>query len=94
MRRTTLCAWAVLAILATSPQVSVAGAGRQAIATAPTSAECSLTWIGREDEIEAFLASGKVLKMEDVPIGVTEPQRATLEPGPVATGHCRVASTP
>ena len=84
MRRTTLCAGALLAVLATTPQVSVAGSGRQAIAAAPTSAECSLTWIGREDEIEAFLASGKVLKIEDVPIGVTKPQRATLEPGPVA----------
>ena len=84
MRRTTLCAGALSAVLAATPQVSVAGSGRQAIVAAPTSAECSLTWIGHEDEIEAFLASGKVLKTEDVPIGVTKPQRATLEPGPVS----------
>ena len=84
MRQTTLCAGALLAVLATTPQVSVAGSGWQAIAAAPTSAECSLTWIGHEDEIEAFLTSARVLKMEDVPIGVTKPQRATLEPGPVA----------
>jgi hypothetical protein len=75
---------ALYPVLATTQQVSVAGLGWQAIAAAPTSAECSLTWIGREDEIETFLTSAKVLKIEDVPIGVTKPQRATLEPGPVA----------
>jgi hypothetical protein len=84
MPRTTLCAAALLAVLATTPQVRVGGSGRQAFVAVPTSAECSLTWVGREDEIEVFLASGRVLKMEDVPIGVTKPQRATLEPGPVA----------
>jgi hypothetical protein len=83
MRRTTLCTGALLAVLAVTPQASVAGSGQQAIVAAPKSAECSLTWIGHEDEIETFLASGKVVKTEDVPIGVTKPQRATLEPGPV-----------
>jgi hypothetical protein len=82
MRRTTLCAGALLVVLAVGPQVSVAGSSRQATTSAAKSAECSLTWIGHEDEIETFLASGKVVKMEDVPIGVTKPQRATLEPGP------------
>jgi len=43
--------------------------------------QCSLVWAGHEDAIEKHLAEGKVLKMEAVPIGVTKPQRATLEPG-------------
>ena len=84
MRQTTLCVGALLAVLATNSQVSIAGSGRQATAEAPPSSNCSLTWIGRETEIEAFLTSAKVLNVEDVPIGVTNPQRATLEPGPVA----------
>jgi hypothetical protein len=51
---------------------------------APAAATCSLQWVGHESAIESFLASGKVTRMEAVPIGVTKPQRAYLEPGPVA----------
>ena len=83
MRRAALLAGALLAVLVSTTQGSVAGSRWQAIPAAEPSTECSLTWIGHEDRIEAFLASGKVLKIEDVPIGVTKPQRATLEPGPV-----------
>jgi hypothetical protein len=43
--------------------------------------QCSLVWSGHEDEIEKFLVEGKIEKMEAVPIGVTKPQRAVLEPG-------------
>jgi hypothetical protein len=43
--------------------------------------KCSLVWPGFEDQIERLLTDGKVLKLEDVPIGVTKPQRATLESG-------------
>jgi hypothetical protein len=85
MRRLTLFAGALIAVLAVTPPASVGGSSGQAIAAAAQSAQCSLTWIGHEEEIEAFLASGSVVKMEDVPIGVTRPKRATLEPGPA--GH-------
>jgi hypothetical protein len=44
-------------------------------------AKCSLTWPGFEPQIEQLLVEGKVLKLEDIPIGVTKPQRATLEGG-------------
>jgi hypothetical protein len=44
-------------------------------------AKCSLTWPGFESQLEEALASGKIMKIEDVPIGVTKPQRATLENG-------------
>lgn len=47
-------------------------------------AACSRSWVGKEADIEAFLAAGKITRMEAVPIGVTKPQRGYLEPGPVA----------
>jgi hypothetical protein len=53
----------------------------QVAAPAASPGKCSLTWPGFEDQLEEALVNGKVLKMEDVPIGVTKPQRATLENG-------------
>jgi hypothetical protein len=53
----------------------------QVAVPAPSPEKCSLTWHGHEDKIEKLLIEGKVLKTEDVPIGVTKPQRATLEDG-------------
>jgi hypothetical protein len=44
-------------------------------------AACSLSWVGQEAAIEDFLKSAKVMKMEQVPIGVTKPHRARFEPG-------------
>ena len=73
MRRITLGA---LLLLAT---VSLSG---QTVIPAPEAGKCSLVWAGHEPEIEKMLAEGKVLKLEDVPIGVTKPQRATLEGEP------------
>ncbi len=56
-------------------------ASAQVAAPAPDPTRCSLTWPGFEAELEAALVEGKVLKLEDIPIGVTKPQRATLESG-------------
>ncbi len=67
----------VLALL-----VPVAVEARQAAAS--PAATCSRQWVGQEATIEAFLTTAKVTRMEAVPIGVTKPQRAYLEPGPVA----------
>lgn len=53
----------------------------QVVTPAVDPAKCSLVWPGFEDKIEQELVDGKVLKMEDVPIGVTKPRRATLENG-------------
>ena len=62
------------------PYQALAKEGQAAVpAAAP--GKCSLTWPGFEDQIEQQLTEGKILKMEDVPIGVTKPQRATLENG-------------
>ena len=73
MRRITLGA---LLLVATA---SLSG---QALIPAPEAGKCSLVWAGHETEIEKMLTEGKVLKMEAVPIGVTKPQRATLEGEP------------
>jgi hypothetical protein len=65
-----------------------AGASRShlvAIQAAPAPA-CAKTWIGREAEIEDFIRTASVIRIEDVPIGVTKPKRAFLPPGgPVAS---------
>jgi hypothetical protein len=55
----------------------------QTVIPAPEAGKCSLIWSGHESEIEQLLVEGKVLKLEDVPIGVTKPQRATLDGAPV-----------
>jgi len=55
-------------------------------AQAAAAAACSKNWVGHESEFEQALKTGKVAKIEDVPIGVTKPQRARLEAGsPVAS---------
>ena len=61
--------------------LSAATLSGQTAVPAPEPGKCSLVWTGHESEIEAFLTNGKILKMESVPIGVTKPQRAMLEPG-------------
>jgi hypothetical protein len=49
-------------------------------AQAATGAACSKVWVGHEAEFEEALRLGKVTKIENVPIGVTKPQRGMLEP--------------
>jgi hypothetical protein len=50
---------------------------------APDAAErsCSHWWVGREAEIEAFLATASVVRVEDIPIGITKPRRGYFEDG-------------
>ena len=45
--------------------------------------KCSLIWTGFEDQIEHAMVDGKIGKMEAVPIGVTKPQRGTIEGTPL-----------
>jgi hypothetical protein len=61
--------------------LSAATLSGQVAVPAAEPGKCSLTWPGFEDQIEQQLTDGKIVKMEDVPIGVTKPQRATLENG-------------
>jgi hypothetical protein len=47
---------------------------------------CSKTWIGHEEQIETYLRTAEVERMEVVPIGVTKPKRMYFKPGgPVAS---------
>jgi hypothetical protein len=44
------------------------------------------TWVGRAAEIEQYIRTAPVVRMEDVPRGVTQPDRAYFAPGgPVAS---------
>jgi hypothetical protein len=43
--------------------------------------ETARTWPGRAAELEEYLRTAAVIKMEGVSVGVTKPRRAYLEPG-------------
>jgi hypothetical protein len=79
-----LTAYAALAI-AIGP---TAAAGRAPVVqtAAPAASASAKVWAGRHAEFEAFIRSAAIARVEDVPIGVTRPKRAYLEPGgPVAS---------
>ena len=48
---------------------------------APEAPASAKTWIGRAGEIEEYLKTAEVVKMEAIPVGVTKPSRAYLAPG-------------
>jgi hypothetical protein len=77
-------AW-LLAALALFPPPVVHGQGvPPAIAAARSSAESTLslrTWLGREAEVEEYMRTAPIVRIEDVPIGVTKPRRAFLPAG-------------
>lgn len=77
--------------------VPAAPSGQQAATTNSTAAPPAVTatstapkptgskvWIGREAEFEEFLASAPIERIEQIPVGVTKPQRAFLAPGGLA----------
>jgi hypothetical protein len=39
------------------------------------------TWLDRREALENYLRTADVVKMEDIPVGVTKPRRAYLAPG-------------
>jgi hypothetical protein len=71
--RTRLAALVALALI-------VGAADSAVVAVQQAAAACSRTWIGREEEFERALATAAVARMEDVPIGVTKPRRARVDP--------------
>jgi hypothetical protein len=82
------------AALASSVLVPLSARGRQAAAPQKTEAvpgtpipvQGSKIWIGREKEIEEYLKTAHVQRVEAVPVGVTHPRRAYFDPGgPVAS---------
>lgn len=42
---------------------------------------CSYRWVGYEADIEAFLQTAPIVRVENIPIGVTKPRRAYFEDG-------------
>jgi hypothetical protein len=52
---------------------------------AQTAAACSRVWVDHEAEFERALAENRVTGVEKLPVGVTKPERGTLDPAtPVA----------
>jgi len=51
------------------------------VAAAQDVASPSLPWLGSPDAISEFIRSAAVQKIEDIPLGVTKPQRAILASG-------------
>lgn len=51
------------------------------VAVAESSTSAPYTWLGREDEIEAYLRSAPVTHFKDIPVGITKPQRGYFAPG-------------
>jgi hypothetical protein len=41
---------------------------------------CSRVWVGHEAEFERALAENRVTRLEEIPIGVTNPERGSLDP--------------
>lgn len=53
---------------------------------APAASACAKTWIGHEAEVEEFIRTAPIVRMVDVPIGVSKPKQAFFPPGgPVAS---------
>ena len=60
--------------------------GTQAPAQAPAPAAVGAkTWVGHYVELEAYLRTAPVEKIEEVPIGVTKPKRIFFAPGGLAS---------
>jgi hypothetical protein len=69
----------VAAIASTSAVVASSG-GRAVQAPATVATPGARTWLGRTSEIEAYLRTAEVERLEDIGTGVTRPRRAYLRP--------------
>lgn len=68
--------WVVAALVALAPVLA-----QQPAPQSQTAGACAKTWLGREAELEQYLKTVRVAHIEDIPLGVTKPQRAYLAPG-------------
>jgi hypothetical protein len=64
--------WSVLAV------VSLSSALAQAV---PEEAASAKVWVGKASDYESYLATVEIERMEEIPVGVTKPQRAYLPEG-------------
>ena len=68
-------------LVAAAPLVAAAALLAQAAAVAPVAQRSARVWEGRNAEFEQFIRDAPIERFEIVPIGVTHPKRAYLEPG-------------
>lgn len=59
-------------------------AGAPAVAQETQAHACSRIWDGRHADFEEFIRTAPIERFEDVPVGVTRPKRAYLEPDGLA----------
>jgi hypothetical protein len=64
--------------------VAALALGAQVFAQAPTSAGAK-AWVGHYAELEEYLRTAPIERVEDVPIGVTKPKRIFFAPGGLAS---------
>jgi hypothetical protein len=77
---------ALIALLHVSLTTAVIGVGAHPVVAQQSAATCSRVWLGHEADFEQAMRTGTVARMESVPVGVTKPQRARLDPStPVAS---------
>jgi hypothetical protein len=69
------------AVSLAAPLLGLPNNGRAGDAVPAAQAEDARIWIGRAAEMEDYLRTAEVVKMEDLSVGVTKPRRARLAPG-------------
>ena len=73
-----------VAAIASTAGVIASSGGRAAQAPTTVATHSARTWLGKTAEIEAYLRTADVDRLEDIGTGVTHPRRAYLRPpGPV-----------
>ena len=74
----------LLWLLAQPAQPAVPAAVPASVAGAPAESSPGRIWIGQEQDYEEFLVSAPIVRLEDVPVGVTNPRRGFFAPGSLA----------
>jgi hypothetical protein len=68
---------------------------QQAPAVAPAqAAKSTITWIGHHAELEQFLKTAEIVRVEDIPKGVTGPRHVFFTPGGLVAGAVVKTITP
>jgi hypothetical protein len=78
MKRDRIPFMVLFGMLVGSPGLWASITPAQATVETPASAAI---WIGRAQEFEEFLTSAEIVRIEDIPIGVTKPERAYFSEG-------------
>jgi hypothetical protein len=73
--------WIALVVLWGLASLTFGSAGLAAGQQDKPSAICSKVWVGQETELETYMRTAEIDRIEAVPIGVTKPKRAFFKPG-------------